>query len=151
MKKILVLLILICGQLFALDRDSTLKFYHYLFDAFSPSKQISVYTNSDEYTRVFSSSKKITLVSKPQSADLLLMTNEKALRKVLRKRKFSQEIDPGTILFVTDYRLLKISEEIVGAFYWKKGRSQLLFIKPRLEAKNITLPHDFKRFIVDEL
>ena len=55
------------------------------------------------------------------------------------------------ILFVTKYQLLKISEDVVGAFYWKKGRSQLLFIKKRLERHNIKLPTEYQNFMIDAL
>jgi len=109
-----------------------------------------VYVNDDEYRQVFLTSKRLRLVSDPKEADIVLITNERTLEKVLTKEKASQT-DKKPILFVTDYHLLAKSDMVVGAFYWRKGRSQLLFVKNRLDKYNITLPDEYQRFTVDEL
>ena len=62
-----------------------------------------------------------------------------------------QDMLKKPIIFVTNYHFLKISDEIVGAFYWRKGRSQLLFIKKRLQQHDITLPKEYQSFMIDEL
>lgn len=41
--------------------------------------------------------------------------------------------------------------EIVGAFYWRKGRSQLLFIGKRLKNHDITLSSSYRKFIIEKL
>lgn len=151
MKKIILILILGYGQLYGLDQESTLKFYHHLFHALYDSKNISVYSNDAEYNEVFSHSTEIKLVSSPYAADFVLITKKSALPKVLAKGKLREHIPSDTIVFVTDYRLLKASKDIVGAFYWKKGRSQLLFIKNRLNAKHISLPNEYNKYIIDAL
>lgn len=87
----------------------------------------------------------------PEKSDIILVTDRSTLFKIMRERQWDDKKDEKPILFVTDYRLLEFSFDIVGAFYWKKGRSQLLFIKNRLDAYNITLPNEYKNFIVDEL
>ena len=150
MKKILMLLILFYGHVYALDRDSTLKIYHKLFFSLTPKAVISVYVNDDEYRQVFLTSKRLKLVKDLKDADIVLITNERILDKVFAQKQAS-EMGKKPILFVTDYHLLDRSEEIVGAFYWRKGRSQLLFVKNRLDRYNITLPDEYKKFIVDEL
>ncbi len=150
MRKILILFILFYGHLYALDRDSTLKIYHKLFFSLSPKAEISVYVNDNEYRQVFLTSKRLRLVSDPKEADIVLITNARTLDKVFTQNQTS-EIGKKPILFVTDYHLLDRSEEIVGAFYWRKGRSQLLFVKNRLDKYNITLPDEYQKFTVDEL
>ena len=109
-----------------------------------------MYVNDDEYRQVFSTSKRLHLVSDPKEADIVLITNERTLSRVFAQNQTSV-IGKKPILFVTDYHLLDRSEEIVGAFYWRKGRSQLLFVKNRLDKYNITLPDEYQRFTVDEL
>ena len=91
----------------------------------------------------------MTLEADVQNADIGLLTNKAALRAVLMQKESIEK--KNIILFVTDYHLLKRSEDIVGAFYWRKGRSQLLFIQKRLDKKGIVLPAEFKQFTVDEL
>lgn len=151
MKKILILLILVYGHLHALERESTLKIYHQIFSALVHKPSIRVYTNDKEYKEVFVHSKRLVLSNDPASADIVLITNRPALFQTMKEEQWMNEHEVKPIIFVTDYRLLKYSFDIVGAFYWKKGRSQLLFIKNRLEAHHITLPAEYQDFTVDEL
>ena len=111
---------------------------------------ISVYTNDREYKTVFATSRRIFLSEKPEESDIILITNRSTLRHMLKRNRAKQNAKKP-ILFVTDYRFLKESEDIVGAFYWRKGRSQLLFVKKRLEQQDIRLPRAYQNFIVDEL
>lgn len=112
---------------------------------------IHVYTDDREYRKVFATSKRILLSGDPGKSDVILITDRSTLFKIMRERQWADKKDERPILFVTDYRLLKNSFDIVGAFYWRKGRSQLLFIKNRLDAYNITLPKEYEDFTVDEL
>jgi len=151
LKKILLLLILVYGQLFALERGSTLKMYHGIFSALSSKTTIFVYTNDKEYRDVFSYSKRIFLTNELEEADIVLITDKRSLKSILYRLEVNTNVSKKPILFVTNYHFLKESDYIVGAFYWRKGRSQLLFIKKRLDAQNITLPRDYQKFIIDEL
>ena len=112
---------------------------------------INVYTNDKEYKEVFATSKRMILSNVPEKSDIILITNRSALFKIMREKQWAVDKNEKPILFVTDYRLLKNSFDIVGAFYWRKGRSQLLFIKNRLNAYNITLPEEYEDFLVDTL
>jgi len=112
---------------------------------------INVYTNDKEYKEVFAYSKRMILSNVPEKSDIILITDESMLLKIMREKSWDREGDSRPILFVTDYRLLKISFDVVGAFYWRKGRSQLLFIKNRLDKYGIVLPPEYKDFSVDEL
>ncbi len=112
---------------------------------------INVYTDDKEYRKVFATSKRMLLSGKPEKSDIILITDRSTLFKIMRERQWAVKQDKKPILFVTDYRLLKHSFDIVGAFYWRKGRSQLLFIKNRLDAYNITLSEEYADFLVDEL
>lgn len=151
MKKILILLILQYGHLYALERESTLKVYHGIFAALSPKALITVYTNDKEYRDVFIHSKRIFLSDIPESADIVLITDERTLNNVLYRSKVNTYVGKKPILFVTNYHFLQKSDDILGAFYWRKGRSQLLFIKKRLKQNDITLPKEYQSFMIDEL
>jgi hypothetical protein len=150
LKKIIILLILFYSGLHALERESTLKMYHGIFSALSSKAMISVYTDDQEYKKVFATSKRIVLSKKPEESDITLITNRSSLRRMLKRNRVNYNTEKP-ILFVTDYHFLKDSEDIVGAFYWRKGRSQLLFIKKRLEQQDIRLPEAYQNFMVDEL
>ena len=134
-----------------MDRESTLKMYHSIFAALSPKAPIAVYTNDKEYRDVFSHSKRIFLSDKFEEADVVLMTDESALTNILYTMNENTGFGKKPIVFVTSYHFLKMSDDIVGAFYWRKGRSQLLFIKKRLKQHDITLPKEYQSFMIDEL
>ena len=151
MKKILILLILLYGHLYGLERKSTLKIYHGVFTALSQKTSINVYTEDKEYRDVFKYSKRIFLSDKLEEADIVLITGERALNNILSTINVNTSSGKKPIIFVTNYHFLKISDDIVGAFYWRKGRSQLLFIKNRLKQHNITLPKEYQNFMIDEL
>ncbi len=112
---------------------------------------IYVYADDREYREVFVTSKRMLLSDEHEKSDIILVTDRSTLFKIMRERQWADKKDEKPILFVTDYRLLQYSFDIVGAFYWKKGRSQLLFIKNRLDAYNINLPREYEDFMVDEL
>jgi len=125
--------------------------YHGIFSALSSKASINVYTNDKEYRDVFIHSKKIVLSNTLQESDIALVTAERTLKNILYVKNINKNLDKKPIIFVTNYHFLKISKEIVGAFYWRKGRSQLLFIKNRLKQYNIILPKAYQSFMIDEL
>ena len=151
MKKIILIVLLFYGQLFALERESTLKFYQHLFSSISGVHPIMVYVEDPEYKDVFGYAKNMLLANTVKSADVILVTDARMLERVLKQKESVSHTDKKMILFATNYRLLKASKEVVGAFYWKKGRTQLLFVKDRLKVHGIVLSDEYKRFIVDEL
>ena len=146
MIKLILLFVLSLNSLYALDRNSTLKIYLDIFKSLSPYKNIhKIYSKDKEYINVFKYSSKIYLVKNIKNADIILITNNSNLDYILKVRNIK------SILFTTNYHILKNVNHIVGAFYWRKGRSQLLFIKDRLSLHNINLPSKYQDYMVDEL
>ena len=145
-----MLLIFFYVHLYSLERESTLKMYHGIFSALSSKTMNSVYTTDKEYRKVFTTSKRIFLAKKPEKSDIILITDRSTLQYIMRENRLNQNAKKP-ILFVTDYRFLKEAEDVVGAFYWRKGRSQLLFIKKRLKQHGIQLPKAYQDFMIDAL
>lgn len=110
-----------------------------------------MYTKDKEYREVFTHSKRIFLSDKLEEADIVLITEVRTLNNVLYTGNVNRDVDKKPIIFVTDHHFLKMADDIVGAFYWRKGRSQLLFINKRLKEHNITLPKEYQKFMIDEL
>jgi len=50
------------------------------------------------------------------------------------------------IIFGTKYLHLK-DNRVIGAFFWQKGRPNILFYQDRLEDKHIKLDSDFDKYI----
>jgi len=122
--------------------ESTLKMYHQIFSGLLPKAQLNVYVNDKEYRDVFVYSKRISLVKDPKKADIILVTNESTLYSILMSKRLHNIGYEKPVLFATNYRFLDKSEDIVGAFYWRKGRSQLL-LNPLNNQKS---PLDFKYY-----
>jgi len=137
-------------ELHAMDRESTLKMYHGIFSALTDKQITFVYTSDKEYQTVFKSSKRIFLSETPEGSDVVLITNISSLDTVLKNSSIARS-EKKPIIFVTNYSYLKYSDDIVGAFYWRKGRSQLLFIEERLKKYDITLPKPYQNFMIDAL
>lgn len=55
------------------------------------------------------------------------------------------------IILVTKYNLLNEIPESVGAFYWQKGRPNLVFIRYRLNEKRLNLTHEYAQLIDDRI
>jgi hypothetical protein len=50
-------------------------------------------------------------------------------------------------LFASSYRLFRQHDEIVGAFFWQKGRPNIIFSAERLQQRNIRLGTEFAPYI----
>jgi len=137
---------LLYGQLYALEPNSTLKLYHHLLSSMSHKKSVKVYTEDNEYKKVFLKSKYIKIVLNLRDSDFILITTDTMIKK-LRGKKLSQDI----IVLTNDYHHMEQLDNILGAFYYRKGRRQFLFLKSRLEEHNVTLPLEYNKYIVDEL
>lgn len=144
MKKIVFLVLLLYGQIFALERESTLKFYHHVLDALFTKEVVSVYVKDAAYKDVFAHSSFIKIVNDMRQADMVLITDDLVLQDAL-------SLEHGALLFATQYKYLDQSQDIVGAFYWKKGRAQLLFIKDRLLNYGIKLTREYAKYTLDTL
>jgi hypothetical protein len=50
-------------------------------------------------------------------------------------------------VFASRYRIFRQHEEIVGAFFWQKGRPNIIFSAERLQQRNIRLGSEFESYI----
>ena len=144
MRRILFLSLLLCWQLNALDVASTLKIYHGLFSSLLNRAHYTIYTDDQELRDVFAKSSKISITSTPVSADIIVVSKRSTLPKITSTVQH-------TITIATKYTLLRKSKHIACAFYWRKGRAQLLFIKSRLRKLGISLPSKYRKYTVEKL
>ena len=143
MKKLLILCILSCWHLHALEVRSTLKIYHDLFTSLLHTSHYRIYTDDKSLYAVFSKSSKISLVQNPSSADALVISKRSSLEHIPHTG--------NAIVLATTYNLLRHSKYVIGAFYWRKGRAQILFVKKRLLHLGISLPGKYRKYTVDAL
>ncbi len=108
-----------------------------------------LYVDDPVYKNILKKEEKVVFVDRFENADFILFTDESLLERYREYKQAHPEY--STILFATRYRLLKNCKDAVGALYWRKGRPQLLFLKPRLKHHNIVLPTMFKKFEIETL
>ena len=61
---------------------------------------------------------------------------------------FPKKVESQKTVIVSSYEELKNDKNSIGAIYLKKNRTQIIFIKERLENKSLTLPEKFNNYIV---
>lgn len=125
---------------------------------------LSVYvTFASEINTATKIVKAITSVVNTNTAAIWIEKEDKSIEKFLDIKAFqtSEECeDIGVFLIkkphpfvlecankpivVLDYDLLKKYDNAVAAFFWKKGRPNIVFIKDRVEKFNIKLPKPYE-------
>jgi len=53
------------------------------------------------------------------------------------------------IYFTNNYQKLLVDKKYIGAFFWSKSRPNIVFIKDRLDQRNIILPKEYNQFVED--
>lgn len=143
MKKFTILLFVVFNFVFAFDAQTTLKVYTKILTSIFPQQNtIKVYIPNKEFAKVLNSSDIINVVDNINEASIAIVTTIKELQEVKAKKT-------DKIVFATKEGLLNEGASVIGAFYWKKGRSQLVFIKSRLKKYHIKLPNVYDKFIIE--
>jgi len=63
---------------------------------------------------------------------------------------FPKKHNTHQALVVNSYEALKSNQNSIGAIYMKKGRTQIIFIKERLENRGLNMMSSSKKYIVPE-
>jgi len=67
-----------------------------------------------------------------------------------KKTNLSGDIS-NKYIFVLDYNMLKELPNSFGACFWKKGRPNIVFIKPRLKKQSLKLSSKLKPYIEEKI
>ena len=89
-----------------------------------------------KYAQIIRDSKYIKEVKVCEKSDIILTRNElipKCSEKVL--------------VFATNYLAFSKLPNAIGAFFYQKGRPNIIFRKENLKKHNIILPDDLKKYI----
>lgn len=105
-----------------------------------PKQKIAVWGETANQKNMIKQSEKIKEAVDSSDADLIIIS-----------KNIPQSLPSNTVIITTEYTLLKKDDRIVGAFFWQKGRPNLLFLRPRLQKYNVKLGHEFDKYIEDEL
>ena len=134
-----VLFIILIGfiSLFGNSDEVENEIYENIITNLFPKKKVKVWTDNSKISYVFGKySKKLVVVDK-NNADIYILS-------------YKEDIPNNKIVLTTNYKLLKEIKNSIGAFYWKKGRPNIVFIEDRLKRKHILLPSKYNDFIESE-
>ena len=145
MKKLIVVFLYLTIQLSAsFDKDLLSIYENILTDMFPNQTKIVVYVKDKYYKGILNYSSKLQVTSDVSKAMICIATKQSTIKDIIASKN-------NVIIFVTNQHFLYDYEEVIGAFYWTKGRRQLLFIKSRMDRHHIVLPKEYDHFIIDEL
>ena len=63
---------------------------------------------------------------------------------------FPKETKGSKALIVNSYQRLKDDKNSIGAIYTKKGRTQIVFVKERLETKGLKVTDNLDKYLITE-
>jgi len=137
LRKLFLILALI-GTLNADDISLEASIFSKIVQSITDKKAPKVYI----YKKILSVSKypnTLKIVKNCALADIVLLSSTQNIPKSCE----------GKLFFGSRYKHLKNSH-VMGAFFWQKGRPNILFYKSRLEHNHITLDKNFDKYIESE-
>ncbi len=139
MKKILLLFILVSITLLASPQDTEKKIYKTILSSIFPKKStILVWSDNPQKQKILSEIKNVKIADSEEDADILIINKSYDINATNKK------------IFADGYLVFKhYKDDIIGGFYWQKGRPNLIFLKKNLIDHNISLPNTLKNYIED--
>ncbi len=133
--RIVVLFILNIQFSNAFDIETASKIFDKLFYAVLQKEEIFVFTKDEEYKKVIINSKYLKIVDDSTKCDIILANDKNDFKSSNNK-----------MVFTTQKELLDEQENVIGAFYWNKGKPEIIFLKERIEKNNLKLQEGFEKY-----
>ncbi len=82
-----------------------------------------------------------------------IVANSILMKSVTECEEADMVLSNGTItcidkiVFLTSYKVFKKNKQVMGAFFWQKGRPNIIFRKEILAHHKIILPKEFDKYI----
>lgn len=105
-----------------------------------PNQKVTAWGETAYHKNMIQQSTKILPTDSFTNANLLIIS-----------KKIPENTSANSIIITTEYSLLAKDPRIVGAFFWQKGRPNLLFLRERMQKSNVTLDREFDKYIEDNL
>ena len=132
--KISLLILILSLCLNANDLTIEKKIYEVIFDAVSYKANPAVYTDVPIASLELTTDK-FTRTNVCKEADIVIVTKNTIDARCLKK-----------IILGTRYRHLK-KPYVLGAFFWQKGRPNIVFKRRNLIKKRVNLPKSLQEFV----
>jgi len=136
--KQLFLILALIGILNADDISLEASIFNKIVQSITDKKAPKVYI----YKKIVSVSKypnRMKLIKECALSDIVLLSTMQDIPKSCE----------GKLFFGSHYKHLK-NPHVIGAFFWQKGRPNILFYKSRLDENHISLGKSFEKYIESE-
>ncbi|MEA2111948.1 MAG: hypothetical protein U9P71_07875 [Campylobacterota bacterium] len=134
MKKLLITLI-VSVVLLANDTQLAIKIYNSIAHECTKKVEAKIYLHGD--LDILYNNKSINRTYDCADADFVITSTLLGLPSECNSK----------IIFSNKYRLFKQSNRVVGAFFWQKGRPNIIFDRERLQKSGIELSDNFQKYI----
>ncbi len=134
MKKLLLIILILSSIVIADDKGIEKRIFESIFKELSTQDHPKVYTN-DKVESLALSSELFERVDSCEEAEIIIMTTKEIAGEC-----------QGKIVFGTRYRHLK-QPYVTGAFFWQKGRPNIVFKEELLHKHEITLSASMNDYV----
>ena len=140
--KFLLSTILLTLALFSDDvNHHQIRILEKVFLEISIDTKMIVWSDNQKILNELKNHNKLTMADKCKDATILILENK------IQKTK-ACESKPT---FVLNYDLLSEIPQSFGALFWKKGRPNIVIIKPRIESQSIKISKDLRPYLEDKV
>jgi len=131
----LLLLFFLITTIYASDNQKASDIFNLIAKEITKKQRPNIYLYKDNIS-IKKYPGDLNIVTQCAKADFVILSTTKDIPKECLEK----------ILFGTRYSHLKNSS-VIGAFFWQKGRPNILFYKKRLEKNSIKLNPKFDKYI----
>lgn len=142
--KTIILTLFLTISLFASDSKDVLRaqIIGKIISNLSINETITIWSDNKELIAEFKKSNHIITTDDCDKANIVVVENAKTVENKDCKNK---------LVFVLNYSLLKDVPESFGAFFWKKGRPNIVIIKPRALSQGITIAKELEAYVEEKI
>ena len=131
----IILALLLITTVYASDDKKASRIFNLIVKEVTKKENANVYIHTGIYS-IKQYPGKIKIVKDCKEANLVILSTTKNIPKECLSK----------VLFGTRYSHLK-NPNVIGAFFWQKGRPNILFYQKRLDKHNIKLDPNFDKYI----
>jgi len=135
MKKIQIVFYIVTTLLHSQSSES--KIIQTIFSSMYNNEVLSVYAVDQKKIDILHEAK-LRVVKSCENATIAYISLE---RNACKKKP----------IFTDNYKTFKNSKNAIGAFYWSKGRPNIIFLQSRLKHFGLTLPQELKKYEMSHL
>ncbi|GEM_PF-340952 len=128
---------------FSNEKELEIRILEKIFSDITGKRKVKVYLlgNKSNYfsTNMKKYSKNLKEIKNCKEADIVFLAGR--YKNKLPKSCY------GKVVFSSRRKDVFIRKNCIGAFFWKKGRPNILFIREKLNRKKVKLPSEYDKFI----